>query len=256
MQQRQSAGDRALLTDSAPSQAHRQCQSARDRASSTDSSCHQDKWVGEPGDHCRGASKGNKDVCRTGRLLAGGLVNPITNWKTTKQNGTMTKANQNQRMSNRQGSRGPPLTQKPSPSSNSIFSSVQRASISRPPSFTNRLSSFASLSCDAAVSIDRITNLTQILSGLVRGGCCVTRQETKLQPTDSAPSNPLDVPTSHLEMANLHQSLRSANKGKSHGSRRRHKSLPYITTVVVPNVTTLHWAYGLPYSLQLWETGP
>ena len=23
-----------------------------------------------------------------------------------------------------------------------------------------------------------------------------------------------------------------------------------------PNVTTLHWAYGLPYSLQLWGTGP
>ena len=27
-------------------------------------------------------------------------------------------------------------------------------------------------------------------------------------------------------------------------------------TLVVPNVTALHWADGLPYSLQLWETGP
>ena len=27
-------------------------------------------------------------------------------------------------------------------------------------------------------------------------------------------------------------------------------------TFVVPNVTTLHWAYGSPYSFQLWETGP
>ena len=27
-------------------------------------------------------------------------------------------------------------------------------------------------------------------------------------------------------------------------------------TFAVPNVTSLHWADGLPYSLQLWETGP
>ena len=27
-------------------------------------------------------------------------------------------------------------------------------------------------------------------------------------------------------------------------------------TLVVPNVTALHWADGLPYSLRLWETGP
>ena len=34
-----------------------------------------------------------------------------------------------------------------------------------------------------------------------------------------------------------------------------HHSPPEHTSVV-PNATLLHWAYGLPYSRQLWETGP
>ena len=37
--------------------------------------------------------------CRVGRLLACGLVNPTTNRKTAKQNGTMTEAHQDQRTS-------------------------------------------------------------------------------------------------------------------------------------------------------------
>ena len=37
--------------------------------------------------------------CRVGRLLACGLVNTTTNRKTTKQNGTMTEAHQDQRTS-------------------------------------------------------------------------------------------------------------------------------------------------------------
>ena len=51
----------------------------------------QHKWVGKPRNHGQVASSGNKGGCRAGRL-----VNPITNWKTTKQNGTTTKAHQNQ----------------------------------------------------------------------------------------------------------------------------------------------------------------
>ena len=33
---------------------------------------------------------------------------------------------------------------------------------------------------------------------------------------------------------------------------KRLSSLPYTTLVALPSVTTLHWADGLPYSLQLW----
>ena len=43
---------------------------------------------------CTGTSSQREDKggCRAGRLLACGLVNPTTNKKTTKENGTMTKA--------------------------------------------------------------------------------------------------------------------------------------------------------------------
>ena len=60
-------------------------------------------WVGEPRDHVQVASRGYKDRCRAGRLFACALVNPITNWKTTKHNGTMAKAHQNQRTSKSPG---------------------------------------------------------------------------------------------------------------------------------------------------------
>ena len=41
------------------------------------------------------ASRRNEGGCRAGHLFACGPVNPITNWKTMKQNGTMAKARQN-----------------------------------------------------------------------------------------------------------------------------------------------------------------
>ena len=47
--------------------------------------------------------------------------------------------------------------------------------------------------------------------------------------------------------------LRDTAEGIS--THNTHHSPP-AHTLVVPNVTTLHWAAGLPYSLQLWETGP
>ena len=63
---------------------------------------------------CTGHSPQREDKggCRAGRLLACGLVNPTINGKTTKQNGTMTKAHQDQRTSK----------------SNSITSSAQHES--------------------------------------------------------------------------------------------------------------------------------
>ena len=51
---------------------------------------------GEPKDHSQVASRRNEGGCHAGHLFACGLVNPITNWKTMKQNGTMAKARQNQ----------------------------------------------------------------------------------------------------------------------------------------------------------------
>ena len=50
---------------------------------------------------CTGHSSQREDKggCRAGRLLACGLVNPTTNRKTTKQNGSMTRAHQDQRTS-------------------------------------------------------------------------------------------------------------------------------------------------------------
>ena len=131
-----------------------QCQSARDRASSTDSARSRPRAT-----HANGSGSQETTVneqaeeTKTDAVLdACLLVNPITKWKTTKQNGIMIKARQNQRMSNRQGSRGPPSTQKLSPSSNSISSSAQRASVGRKPNFTDRLSSFASSSLDVPTS--------------------------------------------------------------------------------------------------------
>ena len=56
-------------------------------------------------------------------LLACGLY-PTTNWKTTKQKETMTKAHQDL-VTSKSGIRGPSSTQKSSPSSNSISSSAQ-----------------------------------------------------------------------------------------------------------------------------------
>ena len=35
-----------------------------------------------------------------------------------------------------------------------------------------------------------------------------------------------------------------------------HNHFPPAHTFVVPNATSLHWADGFPYSLQLWGTGP
>ena len=81
------------------------------------------KWESEPIDHGQVASRGNKGGCRAGRLLAGGLVQP---WPRP----TTTNARANCPESHR-GLRGPPTTQKPGPSSNSISSSAQRAASSR-----------------------------------------------------------------------------------------------------------------------------